>query len=340
MMATIARNFLRVVQFVGALGTLIAHSGEFTYINIYVALLANDTEDDISDTFLPQVPTVVWFLVSALSLIASLTIVTLAYRRVTRIKRIERAVAFIFVILWGISVGAVFALDGQFYSYNDTDDALDTSEVVHDVETKLVLYTDLTRAMALVALCGWTFGLLFSLLSDCLSDCRHSHDTEKAHLSDWTTNVHGTSEQPEISERYGELPHHTSLKQPAILSTGPSFRNSFYKTPMEVAIRSNTPLAYSHHEDLSSTHSWESSSPSSPRTPTHGLHTPPLSHTKTDRSPSTFNSRRPYIPPYAGIPQILVDGDRHEENVSPTSVAYLITNPKSVASVRRAKSFS
>ncbi|GAB5586204.1 hypothetical protein Unana1_01104 [Umbelopsis nana] len=339
MLATIARNFIRVVQFLGALGTLIAHSGEVTYINMYIALIDNDTADDISTTFVPQVPTVVWFLVSAMSVIASLVIATLAFRRVARITHIERAVAFCMAILWGISIGAVFGLDGQFYTFSDTDSAIDTSQVVHDVETKLVIYIDIARAMSLLSLSGWTFGLLFSLLSDCFADCRNIHDSEKAHLNEWSVGVN-VSSPPELSERYGELPHHTSLKSPATLSAPSSNRNSYYKTPMEVATRSVTPLGFNHHEDLSSTHSWESSIPSSPRSPTHGLHTPPLTYTRTSQYTDTFNSRYSYVPPNAGNPEIRIDANTPEDDVSPTSVAYLITNPKPVASLRRANSFS
>jgi hypothetical protein len=332
--SVIARHFIRVVQLIGGLGTLVAHCGEYTYINIYEALLQNDTADDITNTFVPEVPTVVWFLVSALSIVASLSIAIIAYRKVTRIKRIERTIALCMVLLWGIAIGATFALDGQFYTYSDADPALDTSDSDYYIETTLIAYIDACRALALLALSGWTFGLLFSLLSDCFSDCRRTHrkthDSEKGEM--WPVNA---TAPPEYSERYGQLPHHTSLKPPTNSPTTSSFRNSFYKTPMEVATRSNSPMALSHYEDMSSTHSWESSSPSSPRTTTPGLPTPPFSYAIPDHNRTATGVR-----PFSGIPVIRVHPDGSQEDVSPTSFAYLITNPKPVASVRRANSLS
>lgn len=332
MLANIARQLIRVLQFLGALGTLIAHCKETAYINTYESLLDNDTSNMMSDTFVPQVPSVVLFLVSGLSIVASLTIAAIAFRTFVRIKRIERAVAFVMVLLWGISVTAVFALDGQFFTDDDADSPSDTSYNDYDIEIQLITCINVTRAMALLALASWTLGLMSSLLSDCFSDCQKTHDMEKAQLSNWPLNM---TAPPEYSERYGELPHHTYLKPPSTLTSNSSYhRNSFYKTPMEVATRSSSPMALSHYEDMSSTHSWESSSsPSSPLTPTHGLELPPLVYSIPD-DPATANGLRPF----SGIPTIRILPDGPEQDVLPTSFAYLITNPKPVASLRRASS--
>jgi hypothetical protein len=331
MLANIARQFLRVIQFLGALGTLIGHCKETTFINVYETLIDNDTDDVISDTFVPQVPSVVLFLVSALSIVASLTIAAIAFRKMVRIKRIERAVAFCMVLMWGISVTSVFALDGQFFTNNDADSPSDIGYSNYNVEIQLITSIDVTRAMALVALASWTVGLMASLFSDCFSDSQQAHDMEKAQLSNWPLNM---TAPPEYSERYGELPHHTSLKPPSTPTSSSSHhRNSFYKTPMEVATRSNSPMILSHYEDMSSTHSWESSSPSSPRTPTQGLELPPQAYS-IPNDPATYNGLRPF----SGIPTIRIVSDRLEQDVLPTSFAYLITNPKPMASLRRANS--
>ncbi|KAG2189138.1 hypothetical protein INT44_004280 [Umbelopsis vinacea] len=332
MLANITRQSIRVIQFLGAIGTLAGHCKETAFINIYEALIDNDTSNAMSDTFIPQVPSVVLFLVSALSMVASLTIAAIAFRKVVRIQRIERAVAFCMVLLWGISVTAVFALDGQFFTADDADSSSDIGEANYNVEIQLITAINVTRAMALVALASWTAGLMGSLLSDCFSDCRQTHDMEeKAQLSNWPLNM---TAPPEYSERYGELPHHTSLKPPSTLTSSTSYnRNSFYKTPMEVATRSNSPMIVSHYEDMSSTSSWESSSPSSPLTPTHGLELPPHAYHLPD-DPATPNGLRPF----SGIPTIRIVPDSPEQDVLPTSFAYLITNPKPVASLRRASS--
>lgn len=348
MLALIVRNLLRVIQVIGALGTVICHSGEYTYLNQYLALLASDTSMDMTTEFTPEVPSVVWFLVSVVSVIVSLLVATLAYRRVSRIKSIERALAFFMVIIWGLSVGAVFALDDQFYSFDDVDTPDDTSETAYLVEYHLVLYADLTRAMALVALSGWVLGLLFSLLSECLSGNRHSYDPEKDQLNQWSTGANIATTTTEFSERYGPLQHHTAGTPPSMIQTSSSYRNSTYKTPMEVANRASIAAQYLHHEDISSTHSWETNSHSSPRTPTNGITTPPWTFAKPEPPSSPLYdiqpSRGSYSYAYRDFPEIVTapnHDELEEENVSPTSFAYLITNPKSpIPSLRRTKSFN
>lgn len=348
MLAILNRNFWRVVQIIGALGTVICHSGEYTYLNKYLALLASDTSMDMTTEFTPEVPSVVWFLVSVVSVIVSLLVATLAYRRVSRIQSIERALAFFMTIIWGISVGAVFALDEQFYSFANIDSPDDTSEEVYSVEHHLVLYADLTRAMALVALSGWGLGLLSSLLIDCLPGYHHPYDPEKDHLNQWSTGPNITSSSTEISERYGPLQHHTAVTPPSRAQSSYSFQNSTYKTPMEVANRTSTVSQYFQHEDISSTHSWDTNSHSGPRTPTNGITTPPWTFAIPEHSPSLLydiqSYRGSYGNGYRDFPEIVTApkyDELEEENVSPTSFAYLITNPKSpIPSLRRTKSFN
>ncbi|KAM3586956.1 hypothetical protein VKS41_002004 [Umbelopsis sp. WA50703] len=347
MFAAIVRNLLRVIQVIGALGTLICYSLEYTYINQYLALLNADTTMSMTTEFVPEVPSAIWFLVSAVSIIVSLVIASFAYRRVSRIKSIERALAFFSLIIWGLSVGTVFALDDQFYSFDDVDSPDDTSEAVYLVEHHLVLYADLTRGMALAALAGWTLGLLFSLLSDCLPIRRYSNDPEKDQLNEWATGANVTT-TTEFSERYGPLPHHTAGTPPSRMRASSSYRHSTYKTPMEVANRSSMATQYLHHEDISSTHSWETNSHSSPRTSTHGIMTPPWAHIKPDYPPSPHydiqSARGSYTYEYQDFPEIVTAPNHdklEEENVSPTSFAYLITNPKSpISSLRRSKSLN